>query len=131
MVSHIEYASLINKINDHNPFLSIIGILPNQLRILAKQTNNDGDKTFEEVSRKLFWNGYNIWKKRKRLISNFWKHIAPEEWKTHGKPNRKEYHVSRDCRNPFHFMDKHCDLTHTKPTPCICSRIIKQNKNYR
>ena len=60
------------------------------------------------------------------MISNFWKHIAPEERKTHGKPNRKEYHVSRDCRNPFHFMDKHCDLTHTKPTPCICSRIIKQ-----
>src|SRR5690348_12485383 len=49
----IEHASLIKKINGHNPFLSIIGILPNQLGILAKQTNSDGDKIFEEVSRKL------------------------------------------------------------------------------
>jgi hypothetical protein len=58
----------------------MIGILPNQIKFLCKN-NEQGNQVFEELARELFWKGYAIWKKRKRLMSYFWKKIAPEEWK--------------------------------------------------
>ena len=52
---------------------------------------NQNDNGFEELSKELFWKGYGIWKTRKRLMSNFWKNIAPEEWKLNkGQNNRKK-----------------------------------------
>jgi hypothetical protein len=85
----IDDAKLIAKINQHNPNLSMIGILPNQLRQVLKRVNQN-DNGFEELSKELFWKGYGIWKIRKRLMSNFWKNIAPDEWKLHkGKIHRK------------------------------------------
>ena len=67
----------------------MIGILPNQLRYLLKQVNQN-DNGFEELSKELFWKGYGIWIMRKRLISNLWKKIAPAEWKLHGEKKEIE-----------------------------------------
>jgi hypothetical protein len=124
-----KLAKLIAKINSHNQ------ILPNQLRVLLKQVNqNDGG--FEVLSKELFWKGYGIWKSRKRLISNFWKNIAPNNWKVYeGKKKykkdskqkknsieKKEY----QCQNPFHFLKRHCNLSQSIPTPCSFFHILKR-----
>ena len=116
------WASLINKINNHSPYLSLIGILPNHLRILLKKLNNDDDRSFEEINKTLFWSGYSIWNNRRKLMSNFWKHIAPDEWKSYDRLN-PDSSVHNGCNNPFHFLKKHCDLSQKKPTPCQCSRV--------
>ena len=85
----IEEAKLINKINSHDRNLSMIGILPNQIRKLF-QDRDQGEKAFEELSRELFWKGYNIWNKRKRLTSKFWTEIAPPEWRVHNGKKEQE-----------------------------------------
>ena len=149
----IEYAKVINRMNFHNRDLSMLGILPNQIRWLFKQVNQD-DGAFEELSKELFWNGYKIWKTRKRLMSKFWREIAPIEWKIHNgkkdnkksnkgkKQNKKDNHRiekkankkkknkpeknAYECANPFHFLKRHCDLSNKLPTPCQCSKIVKR-----
>jgi hypothetical protein len=132
----VEDARTIHKINSHNRCLSMIGILPNQIRSLFK-SKEQGNQVFEELSQELFWRGYAIWKRRKRLMSNFWKKIAPNEWKKHNNKKKKKNnkdtktHKSKidkkeyQCQNPFHFLKKHCDLSQKLPTPCSCSQILK------
>ena len=85
-----EYAKIINKINNHDRNLCVLGILPNQLRYLLKISNGDGNTAFELISKEMFWSSYMIWKKRKKFMSVFWKNIAPDEWKLHGVPSKKE-----------------------------------------
>jgi hypothetical protein len=136
----IDDAKLIAKINRHNRSLSMIGILPNQLRHLLKQVNQN-DNGFEELSKELFWKGYGIWNTRKRFISNFWKKIAPAEWKLHGErkkskkdnKEKKSKSVKKEyqCHNPFHFLKRHCDLSQMLLTPCPCSRILKRKETHR
>ena len=136
----IDDAKLIARINQHNPSLSMIGILPNQLRQMLKRVNQN-DNGFEELSKDLFWKGYGIWKIRKRLMSNFWKKIAPEEWKIHKGKNKskkdnkekksKKIKKAYPCQNPFHFLKRHCDLSQILLTPCPCSRILKRKTIHR
>ena len=60
-------------------------------------------------------------------MSNFWKNIAPEEWKLHtGKNKTKKDHKGNNskkvkkkeypCQNPFDFLKRHCDISQTLPT---------------
>ena len=120
----------------------MIGILPNQIRALLKSANQ-GDSEFEELSKELFWGGFRLWNKRKSLMSNFWKKIAPEEWKLH-KGKRKTENKERknnkgkkiqqkeqQCQNPFHFLKRHCLLSKRLPTPCFCSRVTKRKTEHR
>ena len=68
----------------------MIGILPNQIRNLFSN-KNEGNRAFEEISKELFWRGFEVWSKRKRMMSNFWKKIAPSEWQLHHrKMNNKD-----------------------------------------
>ena len=94
---------LISRINRHPPLLSSVGILPNQLRLILKETTQHFDEAFEDISFTLLWHGYQIWKTRKRLMSNYWKEIAPEEWKPFSKKRLKLTHAQINCKNPFHF----------------------------
>ena len=109
----------------------MIGILPNQLRAMFKQTSIDSDMAFETISKELFWHGYTLWKSRKRVMSSFWNNVAPDHWKLHSKKrrgNRNHDHAIADkCSSPFHFLIKHSDLSHKRPTPCPCSRISKKS----
>ena len=127
----VQYAKVINKVNNHNRSLSMIGILPNQLRTMLKQTNVDSDTAFEAISKELFWQGYTLWKIRKRMMSSFWKNIAPEHWKLHGNRKRErkrhDHTIAEKCTSPFHFLIKHSDISHKRPTPCPCSRIINKS----
>ena len=107
--------------------LSLLGILPNQLRELLKSGGQDADIAFDDISMELFRHGYRIWIQRKRLNKNFWKNIAPNEWKKSykepGRTTRKKLEqkiLSDKCRNPFHFLARHKNLSKIPPTPCRC-----------
>ena len=126
-----DLAWLIDGANHHDKFLSILGILPNQLRTLLRQSTVECEKAWIEISHTLFWAGYNIWKKRKKLVQAFWNKIAPEEWKKITKSNnngkkRKRYNPSQ-CLDPFHFFPKAHDFTKQLPTKCPCSKYHRRS----
>jgi hypothetical protein len=130
----IHLANLILKIGKHHPLLGILGILPNQLRQILKETTPRFDEAFEDISSTLFWHGYQIWKLRKLMINKYWKDTAQEEWKPH--PNLKPRKSSKiteqlKCRSPFHFLTRHQNLSKQLPTPCPCSREISADPVYR
>ena len=75
----LRVATLIRKANQHPCFLGVLGILPNQLRILLKESGHDRrEEALLDISRTLFFAGFRIWSKRQKLNSHFWKEIAPE-----------------------------------------------------
>ena len=54
-------SKLIDKMNLHPCFLSILGILPNQLRTLLKDTGHQHrEEALDDLSRTLFFSGYDI-----------------------------------------------------------------------
>jgi hypothetical protein len=113
--------NLISKVNKHQPLLYAVGILPNQLRVILKETSQHLEEAFEDISYTLTWHGYQIWRTRKRLMSNYWKQIAPEEWKLYSK--KKVSSDEKNCGNPFHFLKRHCKLSSQRITPCPCSNF--------
>ena len=114
-------AALVQKINRHNKFLSVLGILPNQLRKLMKDSCDNTDEVILDLKKTLFFAGYGIWKRRKVLMNDFWRNIAPEEWKKNSKKAKKKKANASLCNNPFHFLKKHSNLSRQKPTRCGCS----------
>jgi hypothetical protein len=135
-----DLARLIDRANHHEKFLSTLGILPNQLRSLLQQAGAGAEceKAWIDISHNLFWAGYNIWKKRKKLMQSFWNKIAPEEWKkakqkvkqrnkNTGK-KRKRCNPSQ-CLDPFHFLPKIHDFTKQLPTRCPCSKYHRSIKH--
>jgi len=130
----VDDATLINKINKHERSLSLLGILPNPLRLLLKKYTKDADTAFIDISKTLFWQGYTIWKTRKELNRKFWKEIAPTEWKLNktkklSKKKLAEIKAAELCTNPFHYLKKHANFTDSKPTPRLCYRKSKENNN--
>ena len=122
---HEGEATLIDKTNRHNKVLSALGILPNQLRTLLK--NTIGDKTEEALTdfrRSLFFSGYRVWKRRKVLVASFWNTTAPDEWKKQDlkrAPKRRKKKYDTRCNNPFHYLKKHSNFSQQKETRCPCS----------
>jgi hypothetical protein len=121
----------------HPWFLGVLGILPNQLRTLLKESGHDcREEALLDISRTLFFSGYNIWKKRQILNSKFWKEIAPENRK-HKSSNRKKRKVDEvasqsKCKNPFHFLARHSNfhnnaLQNVIAEICHIKKFIKRN----
>jgi len=122
-------AQLFDKINQFDQKLLLIGILPNQLRTLAREHKmEDIEASLDSLRGTLFWDGYEIWKKRKLLVSRFWKLTAPSEWKV-GFKEKKLRHKRKlriTCKNPFHYCEKLEDLSRLRRTPCACSDVKKK-----
>jgi len=75
-------AHLLHKIAQFDQRLLLIGILPNQLRALAKENKMTHiEESLDLLRDSLFWNGYEIWKKRKALVLRYWQTVAPKEWR--------------------------------------------------
>ena len=118
----LHAATLINKINKHDPVLSALGILPNHIRQLMKGSVNDINGALLDLSKTLFWKGYHIWKKRRSLVSQAWKSWPPE-WNVHGTKRNKRTEINGpSCSDPFHFFPKHVNLSKLRRTPCNCSK---------
>jgi len=81
-------------------------------------------------------------------MKEFWKSIAPEEWKTHkkrkdkkkngksqtkenkrSKRKRKDEYETFQCVDPFHFLQKCDNLSKERPTKCSCSRFKSPKKS--
>ena len=117
-------ARLLDRANRHDYALSTLGILPNQLRTILQESTESPEEVWLDVNRTMFWAGYDIWKKRKQLVSAFWKHIAPTEWNRKSKDSRKRNHKKANppqCVDPFHFLPKTHDFTKQRQTKCPCS----------
>ena len=125
-ISH-ELARLIDRCNQHALGLSILGILPNQLRKILKVSSDDAEAAWLDISDTLFWEGYNMWCARKKLIKAFWTNLAPQEWHKQRKNcDRKKKNVSH-CTDPFHFLKKYQDLSGEKLTKCPCSEYYRSH----
>jgi hypothetical protein len=102
--------------------------LPNQLRLILQSTNNNKKEVetgLTDISKTLFWHGYNVWCARKRLVKQFWKKIAPVEWNKYKKKNLRVERRKKaiHCCDPFHFLQKCNNLSKEKSTPCSCSEF--------
>jgi hypothetical protein len=120
-------ASLLAKINRFDRTLLVLGILPNQLRSLAIEHKMEHiEDSLMILCDALFWEGYEIWMKRKSLVQNFWVNIAPEEWKVKKKKeskSRSKRKLRPNCQNPFHFCERILLLSNQRRTVCACSDI--------
>ena len=74
-----RFSTLLDKCNKHPRFLSVLGILPNQLRTILKESQKPNyEDILLDLSRSLFFSGYRIWRKRQELVTQYWKVAAPE-----------------------------------------------------
>ena len=100
----VHIAKLIYNISKHNPLLSTLGILPNQLRNILKLWTPNFEEAFDDIAFTLFFQSYQIWKSRKSMMSRYWKSIAQEEWKPHPIKRKKETPIIQEQKNVvLHF----------------------------
>ena len=125
-------AELIGQMNRHPTFLGVLGILPNQLRSLLKET---GHKTREDalldLSHTLFFAGFRVWKRRQQLANIFWNEVTKR--KLTGMPKRKKRKRKQlaevdesKCQNPFHYLHRHSNLSNQRPTKCPCRNRVEE-----
>ena len=114
---------LFSKIERHPPLAALLGILPNQLReLLKKQKMKNREEALTDLSLSMFWQGYMIWKRRKHLMSAFYKRSAPDEWKREYKEKKSRKRKKlKTCKNPFHYLERWCDLSGQLKSRCACS----------
>ena len=129
-------AELIRNANRHPHFLGVLGILPNQLRTLLKESGHEGrEEALIDISRTLFFAGFRVWTKRQQLNSVYWNDIAPENRKI--KASKRKKHTSEKiasqskCMNPFHFLVRHSNLSKQRPTKCPCRNVSNSAKVYK
>ena len=66
--------------NRHPTFLGVLGILPNQLRSLLKETGHENrEEALLDLSHTLFLAGFRVWKKRQQLANNFWNEVTKRQ----------------------------------------------------
>jgi hypothetical protein len=122
-------AKLINQMNRHSRFLSLLGVIPNQLRTLLKENDYENrEEILLDLSRTLFFAGFRIWDQRRKMTSRFWKDIAPEnrnmflvKSKKKSKKEKEDYIAASQCTNPFHFLKRYRNLSNKRRTKCPCS----------
>ena len=123
-----DMAGLIDACNTHPHFLSVLGVLPNQLRKLIRVAGVDPEEATTDISRTLFFSGYRVWEARQQLNSYFWREIVPEKRLTLKKGKRKrkkdaDMAIQTNCKNSFHFLIRHLMLSSARHTRCACSHV--------
>jgi hypothetical protein len=83
--------------NRHPPFLGLLGILPNQLRTLLKETGHESrEEALLDLSHTLFLAGFRVWEKRQQLVARYWTEIAhPQIQGIVKKKKRKRQYIQR------------------------------------
>ena len=124
-------AALIGQMNRHPTFLGVLGILPNQLRSLLKETGcEDREEILLDLSRTLFFAGFRVWKKRQKLAKHYWNNVKQRQLKEktkRKKPMKKQVEekiVESKCQNPFHYLRRHENLSSQRPTKCPCRNAV-------
>ena len=111
-------AKLIDKANQHNPCLSVLGILPNRLRRVLKVSRHpDPEAALTDLSRTLFFSGFRVWSKRQVLAAQYWKSVAPENQhanisgRKRKNVNSEEKAAQTNCKYPLHFLKRHANFS--------------------
>jgi hypothetical protein len=131
-------AALIGQMNRHPPFLGLLGILPNQLRTLLKETGHENrEEALLDLSHTLFFAGYRVWEKRQKLAAKYYRNITKVQFNgiIKRKKRKKNYNADEkisesNCRNPFHYLRRHDNLSKQRPTKCPCRNVIQLQKLY-
>jgi len=118
-----QVKSALADINKHNFSLAAFGILPNQFRKLWTE-KGDPETALDRLRWTFFWGGYQIWKARKALVTSYWKSAG---LKLKKKKSAKD--IPTACKNSFHFLVKHADLSKQRFTKCPCSRVRKETSS--
>jgi len=131
-------ADLIGQMNRHPHFLGLLGILPNQLRTLLKETGHEyREEALLDLSHTLFLAGYRVWEKRQQFAHRYWKNIKQPQLngivkKKKRKRNNKDEKISESkCRNPFHYTRRYDNLSNQRPTKCPCRNVTHIQKVYK
>ena len=90
----LHLATLMFNASKHDPLLSTLGILPNQLRVILKERTPKFNEAFDDISFTLFRHGYQIWKLRKSMMSIYWKEIAQNEWKIYPVKKKEIFYLT-------------------------------------
>ena len=125
-------AELIGQMNRHPTFLGVLGILPNQLRSLLKETGHKNrEDALLDLSHTLFFAGFRVWKRRQQLANIFWNEVIKR--KLTGMPKRKKRKRKQlaemdesKCQNPFHYLHRHSNLSNQRPTKCPCRNRVEE-----
>jgi hypothetical protein len=120
-----NHLRLLNRMNSHDRFAAVLGILPNQLIRLVRETKpEDKDVILKDLRLTSFWHGYRVWQQRMYFNREYWRDKAPTIFK--GKPD-----VLDNCVNPFHYLK----LVNPKQAPslgtCNCSAQLMLKKKKR
>src|SRR5262249_7574642 len=115
----------------HNPCLSFLGILPNQLRrLLFLCKHPEPEAALLDLSHTLFFAGFHVWSKRQALAAHYWKSAAPENRNTKLSGKKRKTDRDRDekiaqsnCKNPFHYLKRISNLSQQRPNRCPCSQV--------
>ena len=121
--------------NRHPTFLGVLGILPNQLRTLLKETGHDLREEFLlDLSQTLFFAGFRVWKKRQQLASRYWNEVGQRQKKVTVKQKKRKRINNEDkiseskCQNPFHYLRRHSNFSKQRPTKCPCRNVFVDSK---
>jgi hypothetical protein len=123
----VHIAKLIDKANQHNPCLSFLGILPNQLRSLLRICKHpDPEAAIMDLSHTLFFSGFHVWSRRQTLAAQYWKSAAPENrnLKPSGRKRKNDEKIFQsNCKSIFHYLTRHSNLSQQRPNRCPCSHV--------
>jgi hypothetical protein len=119
--------------NRHPTFLGLLGILPNQLRSLLKESGHEHrEEVLLDLNKTLFFAGFRVWSKRQHLATRYWIEIG-QRLKAGIKKRKKRKKENSDlkisesnCQNPFHFLRRQNNLSKQRPTKCPCRNIVIQ-----
>ena len=100
--------------------------MPNQFREMLKSTLDNWQEIWQDPNSTLFWKGYQLWKRRKTLVSQLWKHTLPVEWNKSSHKKAKKKRIVQDslCKDPFHYFQKLFGFSTQRVTKCPCSIIL-------
>ena len=88
-----NHLRLLNRMNSHDRFAAVLGILPNQLVRLVRETKpEDKDVILKDLRLTSFWHGYRVWQQRMYLNGEYWRDKVPTCFK--GKPDVRQLRKS-------------------------------------
>ena len=119
-----NHLRLLNRMNSHDRFAGVLGILPNHLIRLVRETKpEDKDVILKDLRLTSFWHGYRVWRQRMYLNREYWRDKVP----TCLKVNL----ILDNCVNPFHYLK----LVNPRQAPslgtCNCSTQLMLKKKKR
>ena len=66
-----NHLRLLNRMNQHDRFAAVVGILPNQLiRMITEVKPDDKDAILKDLRLTSFWQGYRVWRQRVKPLEH-------------------------------------------------------------